>query len=335
MAEFIRELKRTNSCGELTSRDVGREVILFGWVHNRRDHGGAVFIDLRDRAGLTQVVFEEDVSKELGDLAHELRLEYCLGVRGKVVSRGANVNPKLVTGEIEVHAIQAQIFNRSETPPFLVEDRSDTAEEKRLHYRYLDLRRPVAQRPLLIRSRMNAATRRVLHERGFLELETPFLVRYTPGGARNFLVPSRLAPGKFYALAESPQLFKQLFMVAGFDRYFQIVKCFRDEDLRLDRQPEFTQIDVEMSFVTQDDVFAVIEELITTLWREGHGIEIQRPFLRMSYEQSMREYGNDKPDLRFEMKHVELTGIVAEHKGAGIPMWSSFAERRPGQIVKC
>ncbi|MFL5375203.1 MAG: aspartate--tRNA ligase [Myxococcales bacterium] len=334
MAEFIRELKRTNSCGELTSRDVGREVILFGWVHNRRDHGGAVFIDLRDRAGLTQVVFEEDVSKELGDLAHELRLEYCLGVRGKVVSRGANVNPKLVTGEIEVHAIQAQIFNRSETPPFVVEDRSDTAEEKRLHYRYLDLRRPVAQKPLLIRSRMNAATRRVLHERGFLELETPFLVRYTPGGARNFLVPSRLAPGKFYALAESPQLFKQLFMVAGFDRYFQIVKCFRDEDLRLDRQPEFTQIDVEMSFVTQDDVFAVIEELITTLWREGHGIEIQRPFLRMSYEQSMREYGNDKPDLRFEMKHVELTGIVAEHKGAGIPMWSSFAERRPGQIVK-
>jgi aspartyl-tRNA synthetase len=334
VAEFIRELKRTNSCGELTSRDVGREVVLFGWVHHRRDHGGAVFIDLRDRAGITQVVFEEDVGKELGGLAHELRPEYCLGVRGKVVSRGANANPKLVTGEIEVHAVQAQIFNRSETPPFLVEDRTDTAEEKRLVYRYLDLRRPAAQRPLLIRSRMNAATRRVLHERGFLELETPFLVRYTPGGARNFLVPSRLSPGKFYALAESPQLFKQLFMVSGFDRYFQIVKCFRDEDLRLDRQPEFTQIDLEMSFVTQDDVFSVVEELVTTLWKESHGVESPRPFLRMTYEQSMREYGNDKPDLRFGMKHVDLTDIVAEHRGAGIPMWSSFAERRPGQIVK-
>src|SRR5207248_3567065 len=245
VADFIRELKRTHSCGDLTARDIGREVILFGWVHNRRDHGGAVFIDLRDRAGLTQVVFEEDAGKELQELAHELRLEYCVAVRGKVVSRGANVNPKLATGEVEVHVDKAQIFNRSETPPFLIEDRIETAEEKRLEYRYLDLRRPAVQRPLLLRSRMNAVTRRVLHERGFLELETPFLVKYTPGGARNFLVPARLQPGKFYALAESPQLFKQLFMVAGFDRYFQIVKCFRDEDLRLDRQPEFTQIDLE------------------------------------------------------------------------------------------
>ena len=334
MPEFIREVKRTHSCGELTARDTGREVVLFGWVHNRRDHGGAVFIDLRDRAGLTQVVFEEDAGKELQELAHELRLEYCIGVRGKVISRGANVNPKLPTGEVEVHVAQAQIFNRSETPPFLIEDRVDTAEEKRLHYRYLDLRRPVVQRPLLLRSRMNAVTRRVLHERAFLELETPFLVKYTPGGARNFLVPARLQPGKFYALAESPQLFKQLFMVAGFDRYFQIVKCFRDEDLRLDRQPEFTQIDLEMSFVAQDDVFAVVEELVVALWREVLGVEIPRPFQRMTYEQSMREYGNDKPDLRFEMKHADLTRVVAEHRGAGIPMWSSFAEARPGQIVK-
>ncbi len=334
MAEFIRDLKRTHSCGELTARDIGREVVLFGWVHNRRDHGGAVFIDLRDRAGLTQVVFEEDAGKELQELAHELRLEYCIGVRGKVVSRGANVNPKLPTGEVEVHVAQAQIFNRSETPPFLIEDRIDTAEEKRLHYRYLDLRRPAVQRPLLLRSRMNAATRRVLHERGFLELETPFLVKYTPGGARNFLVPARLQPGKFYALAESPQLFKQLFMVAGFDRYFQIVKCFRDEDLRLDRQPEFTQIDLEMSFVSQDDVFTVVEELVTALWREVLGVEIARPFPRMPYEQSMREYGNDKPDLRFGMKHVDLTRLVADHRGAGVPMWSSFAQPSPGQIVK-
>jgi aspartyl-tRNA synthetase len=334
VAEFIRDLKRTHSCGELTARDVGREVVLFGWVHNRRDHGGAVFIDLRDRAGLTQVVFEEDAGRELQELAHELRLEYCIGVRGKVVSRGANVNPKLPTGEVEVHVSQAQIFNRSETPPFLIEDRVDTAEEKRLHYRYLDLRRPVVQRPLLLRSRMNAVTRRVLHERGFLELETPFLVKYTPGGARNFLVPARMHPGKFYALAESPQLFKQLFMVAGFDRYFQIVKCFRDEDLRLDRQPEFTQIDLEMSFVAQDEVFAVVEELVVSLWREILGVQIGGPFPRMSYEQSMREYGNDKPDLRFGMKHVDLTRLVAEHRGAGIAMWSPFANPAPGQIVK-
>ena len=334
MAEFIRDLKRTHSCGELTARDIGREVVLFGWVHNRRDHGGAVFIDLRDRAGLTQVVFEEDAGKELQELAHELRLEYCVAVRGKVVSRGANVNPKLATGEVEVHVDKAQIFNRSETPPFLIEDRIETAEEKRLEYRYLDLRRPAVQRPLLLRSRMNAVTRRVLHERGFLELETPFLVKYTPGGARNFLVPARLQPGKFYALAESPQLFKQLFMVAGFDRYFQIVKCFRDEDLRLDRQPEFTQIDLEMSFVSQDDVFAVVEELVTALWLEVLGVPIAKPFQRMAYEQSMREYGNDKPDLRFGMKHVDLTRVVAEHRGAGVPMWSGFAQPTPGQIVK-
>jgi aspartyl-tRNA synthetase len=334
VAEFIRDLKRTHSCGELTARDIGKEVILFGWVHNRRDHGGAVFIDLRDRAGLTQVVFEADVSKELHDLGQELRYEYCVGVRGKVVSRGTNVNPKLKTGQIEVHATQATIFNRSETPPFLIEDKIDTAEEKRLHYRYLDLRRAPLQRTLMARSKMNAATRRTLEARGFLELETPYLVKYTPGGARNFLVPARLNPGKFYALAESPQLFKQLFMVAGFDRYFQIVKCFRDEDLRLDRQPEFTQIDIEMSFVGQDDVFAVVEELVTTLWREILGVEIQQPFRRMPYFESMRDYGNDKPDLRFGMKHVDLTDIVAKHGGGGVSMWSTFADRPHGQIIK-
>ncbi|TMA21348.1 MAG: aspartate--tRNA ligase, partial [Deltaproteobacteria bacterium] len=237
MAEFIRDLKRTHSCGELTAKDVGKEVVLFGWVHNRRDHGGAVFIDLRDRMGLTQVVFELEAGKELHDLAQELRYEYCIGVRGKVVSRGGNVNPRLVTGEIEVHGAQLSIFNRSETPPFLVEDKIDTAEEKRLHYRYLDLRRAPLQQTLMKRSQMNALTRSTLNRLGFVELETPYMVKHTPGGARNFLVPSRLNPGKFYALAESPQLFKQLFMVAGFDRYFQIVKCFRDEDLRLDRQP--------------------------------------------------------------------------------------------------
>jgi aspartyl-tRNA synthetase len=329
MAEFIRELKRTHSCGELTARDIGKEVILFGWVHNRRDHGGAVFIDLRDRAGLTQVVFEQDVDAELQATAHELRYEFCIGIRGKVVSRGANVNPRLTTGEIEVHVLQAAIFNRSETPPFMVEDKIDTAEEKRLHYRYLDLRRAPLQRTLMARSKMNAVTRSTLDALGFLELETPYLVKYTPGGARNFLVPARLNPGKFYALAESPQLFKQLFMVAGFDKYFQIVKCFRDEDLRLDRQLEFTQIDIEMSFVTQDDVFENVEKLVTALWKEVLGVEIPRPFPRMRYEQSMREYGNDKPDLRFGLQHVDLTRILKEHNGGGVPMWQNF-----GQIVK-
>jgi len=334
VAEFIRDLKRTHSCGELTAKDVGKEVVLFGWVHNRRDHGGAVFIDMRDRAGVTQVVFEAEAGKELHDLAQELRYEFCIGVRGKIVSRGGNVNPRLVTGEIEVHAAQLAIFNRSETPPFLIEDKIDTAEDKRLHYRYLDLRRAPLQQTLMKRSEMNAVTRQTMSRLGFLELETPFLVKYTPGGARNFLVPARLHPGKFYALAESPQLFKQLFMVAGFERYFQIVKCFRDEDLRLDRQPEFTQIDLEMSFVSQDDVFAVVEELVTALWREVLGVEIAKPFPRMRYEQSMREYGNDKPDLRFGMQHVDLTSLIAEFKGTSVPMWQSFATAAPGQIVK-
>src|SRR5919198_1228197 len=331
---FITEVKRTHSCGELAAKNIGEEVVLFGWVQNRRDHGGAVFIDLRDREGLTQVVFEEDVAEDVHELAGSLRLEYCIGVRGKVVSRGAMVNTRLKTGEIEVKATELTIFNKSETPPFLIEDRIDTSEDKRLAFRYLDLRRAPLQKTLIARSRMHATTRSYLTERGFLELETPFMGKYTPGGARNFLVPSRLNPGKFYALAESPQLYKLLFMVSGFDRYFQIVKCFRDEDLRLDRQPEFTQIDLEMSFVAQDDVFAVVEELVTALWLEVLGVPIAKPFPRMHYEQSMREYGNDKPDLRFGMQHVDLTAIVAESKGAGVPMWQSFSTVSPGQIVK-
>jgi aspartyl-tRNA synthetase len=320
LPRFITEIKRTHSCGELTRADVGKDVVLFGWVNNRRDHGGAVFIDLRDRAGVTQVVFEEDVRPEVHDLAGQLRLEYCVGVRGKVVSRGENVNPKLRTGEIEVHATELEIFNRSEPTPFQIEDRIDTSEEKRLQYRYLDLRRPPLQKMLMTRARASHITRSHFTENGFLELETPFMGKYTPGGARNFLVPSRLNPGKFYALAESPQLYKQLYMVAGFDRYFQIVRCFRDEDLRLDRQPEFTQIDVEMSFVAQDDVFDVIEGLVVRLWKEILGVELPRPFLRMPFDESMARYGNDKPDLRFEMPHTVLTELVAKHQGGGVPL---------------
>jgi aspartyl-tRNA synthetase len=320
LPRFITETKRTHSCGELTKADVGKDVVLFGWVNNRRDHGGAVFIDLRDREGVTQVVFEEDVRPEVHDLAGQLRLEFCVGIRGKVVSRGGNVNPKLRTGEIEIHATELEIFNRSEPVPFQIEDRTDTSEEKRLQYRYLDLRRAPLQRSLITRAKVNHLTRNYFTGKGFLELETPFMGKYTPGGARNFLVPSRLNPGKLYALAESPQLYKQLYMVAGFDRYFQIVRCFRDEDLRLDRQPEFTQIDVEMSFVEQGDVFEVIEGLIVTLWKEVLGVEIPRPFLRMPFDESMAKYGNDKPDLRFDMPHVVLTDLVRRHQGGGVPL---------------
>jgi aspartyl-tRNA synthetase len=290
-----------------------------GWAATRRDLGGVVFIDLRDREGVTQVVFEQDVRPEVHDTAGQLRLEYCVGVRGKVVSRGGNVNPKLKTGEIEVHATDLEIFNRSEPTPFQIEDKLDTSEDKRLQYRYLDLRRAPLQKTLMTRARVNHVTRNYFTESGFLELETPFMVKYTPGGARNFLVPSRLNAGKFYALAESPQLFKQLYMIAGFDRYFQIVRCFRDEDLRLDRQPEFTQIDVEMSFVSQDDVFAVIEGLVTRLWKEVLGVELP-PFRRMPFDESMAKYGNDKPDLRFDMPHVVLTDLVAKHGGGGVPL---------------
>jgi aspartyl-tRNA synthetase len=320
VARFITEIKRTHSCGQLTAQDVGSEVVLYGWVHNRRDHGGAVFIDLRDREGVTQVVFEADVRPEVHDLAGELRLEYCVGVRGKVLSRGGNVNAKLKTGEIEVHASELEIFNRCESMPFQIEDKIDTGEEKRLQYRYLDLRRPPLQKTLMTRARVNHLTRNYFTGKGFLELETPFMVKYTPGGARNFLVPSRLNAGKFYALAESPQLFKQLYMIAGFDKYFQIVRCFRDEDLRLDRQPEFTQVDVEMSFVQQDDIFEVMEGLICTLWKEVLGVEIPRPFQRMPFYESMDKYGNDKPDLRFGLEHVVLTKLVADHGGGGVPL---------------
>jgi aspartyl-tRNA synthetase len=320
LPRFITELKRTHTCGQLTSADIGKEVVLFGWVNNRRDHGGAVFIDLRDREGVTQVVFEADVRPDVHDLAGQLRLEYCVGIRGKVLSRGGNANPKLKTGEIEVHASELEIFNRSEPVPFPIEDKIDTGEEKRLQSRFLDLRRAPLQKTLMTRAKVNHLTRNYFTDGGFLELETPFMGKYTPGGARNFLVPSRLNPGKFYALAESPQLYKQLYMVAGFDRYFQIVRCFRDEDLRLDRQPEFTQIDVEMSFVEQNDVFDVIEGLICRLWKEVLGIDIPRPFLRMPFDESMAKYGNDKPDLRFDMPHTVLTEVVRQHDGGGVPL---------------
>jgi len=343
MARFIDELKRTHNCGALRAADIGSEVVLFGWVANRRDHGHLVFVDLRDRDGLTQIVFDLDSSADAHRIADSLRPEWVVGIRGKVRSRGEQfskkenkmvsaANPNLATGEIEVEVLESCIFNKSETPPFPLEDNIDTREEVRLQYRYLDLRRAPLQAALRQRHNINQATRNYLSSQGFLELETPFLVKYTPGGARNFLVPSRVQNGKFFALAESPQLFKQLFMVAGFEKYFQIVRCFRDEDLRLDRQPEFTQIDIEASFVNQDDIFSHVEGLICAVWQAALGIDLKQQypggkFPRMRFDDSMRDYGNDKPDLRFGMKHIDLTELVVEHDGGGIPFWAPIAEK--------
>jgi aspartyl-tRNA synthetase len=338
MARFIDELKRTHHCGELRAADEGKVVVLFGWVASYRDHGGCVFIDLRDREGITQLVFDPELAGHGGDpraahdIARALRTEWVVGVQGVVKSRGGNKNSKIPTGEIEVHGIEISVFNRAETPPFEVTDQIDTSEEKRLQYRYLDLRRAPLQKTLRVRHRINQITRRYFDDHGFLELETPVMVKYTPGGARNFLVPSRLHQGKFYALAESPQLFKQLYMVAGFDRYFQIVKCFRDEDLRLDRQPEFTQIDVEMSFVNQDDIFRVMEGLVFKIWNDVLGVDLKTlypsgTFPRMPFEESMGRYGNDKPDLRFGLPHVDLTELLIEHGGGGVSFWKAIADK--------
>jgi aspartyl-tRNA synthetase len=337
MARFIDELKRTHRCGDLRATDESKEVVLFGWVASYRDHGGCVFFDLRDREGITQIVFDptiegHELAKGAYELAQTVRTEWVIGVRGIVTSRGGNKNPKLPTGDIEVRAVELVVFNKSDTPPFEIQDEIDTGEEKRLQYRYLDLRRAPLQKSLRIRHRIHQTTRSYFDSQGFLELETPFMVKYTPGGARNFLVPSRMNAGKFYALAESPQLFKQLFMVAGFDRYFQIVKCFRDEALRVDRQPEFTQIDVEMSFVNQDDIFRTMEGLIFKIWKDVAGIDLLEKypsgrFPQMPFEESMNKYGNDKPDLRFDMPHTDVTDLVIDNAGGGIPFFKDIADK--------
>jgi len=332
-SETMLENGRSHHCNELNAQHIGQQVTLFGWVDTRRDHGGCVFVDLRDRFGKTQVVFDPQVNTEAHHRAGELRSEYCIGIHGAVHSRGDNKNPKLATGDIEVHATHLEIFNRSETPPFLIEDKIETHEEKRLEYRYLDLRRSSLQKNFVIRHRAAQVVRQFLDRENFLEIETPFLVKYTPGGARNFLVPSRANPGKFYALAESPQLFKQLYMVAGFDRYFQIVRCFRDEDGRLDRQPEFTQIDIEMSFPTQNRLFTIVEQLIAALWKECLNVEIPLPLPRMEFDQAMRRFGNDKPDLRFALEHEDLTELVRKHEGGNVPMFNDVLQHQ-NHIVK-
>jgi aspartyl-tRNA synthetase len=348
MARFIDELKRTHNCGQLRMDAAGDVVTLFGWVDSRRDHGGCIFVDLRDRDGVTQVVFDAGVAPELHAMADAMRNEWVIGVHGKVRDRGDMRNSKMDTGDIEVAVIEATVFNKSLPPPFNVAEDAGASEERRLTYRYVDLRRPPLQRNLRIRHRAAAETRRYFDENEFVEVETPLVVKYTPGGARNFLVPSRIHPGKFYAMAESPQLYKQLLMVGGYDRYFQIVKCFRDEDPRLDRQMEFTQIDVEMSFINQDDLFSMIEGLIVRIFREAIDVDLTERypngrFPRLDYQEAMTRFGSDKPDMRFGLEHVDLTQLFVENDGGGIPFLADLVENfksgkyrfeLPAEIVK-
>jgi len=301
--DFLGDLRRTHMCGDLRLADEGKNVVLMGWVHRRRDHGGVIFVDMRDRDGLTQVVFHEDVDLAVHNRAELVRPEYVIAVEGRVAPRGSGaVNPNLATGEIEVVASRIWILNESRTPPFPVEDEVAVSEDVRLKYRYVDLRRPRMQRNIILRSKIAMAVRECLYAQGFLEIETPFMTRSTPEGARDYLVPCRVQPGTFYALPQSPQIFKQILMVSGFEKYFQIVRCFRDEDFRADRQAEFTQIDLEMSFPQQERIFETIEPLIQRVG-EVAGFTVPAPFPRISYAQAMRSYGSDKPDCRIPPMH--------------------------------
>ncbi|HSL41112.1 MAG TPA: aspartate--tRNA ligase [Desulforhopalus sp.] len=310
--ETMGELRRTHSCNDLGGGDVGRQVTLMGWVLRRRDHGGVIFIDLRDRWGITQVVFNPEVNPQVHAKAHQIRSEWVLAVRGKVVARpGDMANPKLHTGEIEVLVDTLQLLNTSETPPFPLDEEVEVSDILRLQYRYLDLRRPEMAAKLVMRHKAVQAVRNYLNDHGFLDIETPMLTRSTPEGARDYLVPSRVNAGRFYALPQSPQLFKQLLMIAGMDRYYQIVKCFRDEDLRADRQPEFTQIDMELSFVDEEEIIAINEGMIAALFKETLGLELTPPFPRLTYSEAMNRFGTDRPDVRFAMELVDLTAIAA------------------------
>lgn len=311
MIDLLGDLKRTDYCGDLDKKDMGREVTLLGWVQRRRDLGGLIFIELRDRQGIVQVVFNPEISEEAHFRAQSLRNEFVVGVEGTVVLRPeGTANPKLRTGEIEILAKRLRILNVAKTPPFPIEDEAEVAEETRLKYRYLDLRRPRLQRNLFLRHQVAREVRNYFDRHGFLEVETPMLFKSTPEGARDFLVPSRLSPGHFYALPQSPQLLKQILMVSGFDRYFQIVRCFRDEDLRSDRQPEFTQIDVEMSFVTVQDIQRMMEGLMVHIFKEVLGLDLKVPFPVLTYHEAMDRYGVDKPDIRFEMELRDVTGVL-------------------------
>lgn len=311
MAESMKGLKRTHRCTEISKENIGQTVTVMGWVQKNRNKGGLIFVDLRDRSGLLQIIFEEGKTPaDCFEKAGKLRSEFVIAVVGKVAARSGAVNQNLATGEIEIIADELRILSESETPPFPIEETSKTKEELRLKYRYLDLRRPDLQRNLIMRSKIANLTRQFLIEEGFLEIETPMLTKSTPEGARDYLVPSRVHPGSFYALPQSPQIFKQLLMCSGYDRYFQIAKCFRDEDLRADRQPEFTQIDMELSFVDVEDVIEVNERLLQKLFKETLGIEISLPIPRMTWQEAMDRFGSDKPDTRFGMELKDVSEVV-------------------------
>ena len=324
MAETMKGLKRTCRCGELSGTNVGQTVTVMGWVAKQRNKGGIIFVDLRDRSGLLQIIFEEgDCGTENFEKAEKLRSEFVVAITGRVEKRSGAVNENLATGNIEIRAEQIRILSEAQTPPFPIESNSKTKEDIRLKYRYLDLRRPDLQEKIILRSKICAAFRRFLTEEGFLEIETPILCKSTPEGARDYLVPSRVHPGNFYALPQSPQLFKQLLMCSGYDRYFQIAKCFRDEDLRADRQPEFTQVDMELSFVDMDDVMDVNERLISYVCKEAIGLDIPLPLQRMKWIDAMNRYGSDKPDTRFGMELVDVSETV---EGCGFGVFTSALE---------
>lgn len=325
MAESMKGLHRSHRCTEVGIQNIGETVTVMGWVQKCRNKGGIIFVDLRDRSGILQIIFEEsDIGKEGFEKAEKLKSEYVIAVVGKIEARAGAVNENLVTGNIELRATELRILSEAETPPFPIEEDSKTKEELRLKYRYLDLRRPDLQRNLIMRSKVATLTRQFLSEEGFLEIETPMLTKSTPEGARDYLVPSRVHPGNFYALPQSPQLFKQLLMCSGYDRYFQIVKCFRDEDLRADRQPEFTQIDMELSFVDVDDVIEVNERLLKKLFKETIGVDITLPIQRMTYAEAMERFGSDKPDIRFGMELKNVSDVV---KGCGFSVFTSVLEK--------
>ena len=313
MAETMKGLKRSHRCTEVSKTNIKEEVTVMGWVQKSRNKGGIIFVDLRDRSGILQIIFEEsEVGQEGFAKDEKLRSEFVIAVKGTVQARSGGINENLLTGDIEVYAKEIRILSEAETPPFPIEEDSKTKEDLRLKYRYLDLRRPDLQRNLILRSKVTTMTRQFLDEEGFLEIETPMLTKSTPEGARDYLVPSRVHPGNFYALPQSPQIFKQLLMCSGYDRYFQIVKCFRDEDLRADRQPEFTQIDMELSFVDVDDVIDVNERLLAKIFKETLGIEVSLPIQRMPYQEAMDRFGSDKPDLRFGMELKDVTEVVKD-----------------------
>jgi aspartyl-tRNA synthetase len=328
--EFLGDWKRSHYCGDLTAEDIGKEVILMGWVLRRRDHGGLIFVDLRDREGLAQIVFDPEKNAEAHEKAESLRNEFVVAVKGKVYPRPeGTVNPNMKTGEVEILVSECKMLNRAKPLPFTLDEHIEVAENLRLKHRYLDLRRSALQNNLILRSKVNQITRNYLTSNGFLEIETPFLTKSTPEGARDFLVPSRINTGHFYALPQSPQLFKQILMVSGYDRYFQVVRCFRDEDLRADRQPEFTQIDCEMSFIDREDIISVMEGLIAEIFADALGVKIELPMPRMTYAEAIRRFGVDNPDMRFGLELVELSDIV---RNAGFKVFADIVSS--GGIVK-